>query len=457
MLDSLDTLIAFALIFTVVSLLITIVVQIITSSLNLRGKNLAWGVAEAFQAIAPDLEATAKGRGKNLADHLLKDSLLSDRQVFSWVGKAEAVRPEELFAVLHSIAVGNRPGTPAQIEEDAVALFKSLGVPAGVFDLVAADKAQLEALNADLTAQLTALPAGPVRNRLQQMKTETEAKLANAEADTADRTTRWAAQEKTKLQSIYDKFEQWFEIGQERSQEWFTTHTRIITASLGLIAAFALQLDTIEVFRLVSSNREVRDNLVAQSKAVIDEGEKVLKDRPSVLQESLRNLLAANATNRTVAGLTNIAINTPDSTGTVRAKIRDALGLLPPAEVDRVLANFDAATDQEVEARLKGYTEEYGALAKSFDQSGFDLFPKGGWRWADEPGGRDRVFGRHFVGMFCSALLLSLGAPFWFNTLRSLASLRSSVAQNISGENEAERKNTNPDKADKLPATAAKG
>ena len=80
MLDSLDTLIAFALIFTVVSLLITIVVQMITSILNLRGHNLAWGVAEAFEAIAPDLKAEVEGRAKKLADHLLKDDLISDFQ-----------------------------------------------------------------------------------------------------------------------------------------------------------------------------------------------------------------------------------------------------------------------------------------------------------------------------------------------------------------------------------------
>ena len=71
MLDSLDTLIAFVLIITVVSLLITIVVQMITSAFNLRGKNVAWALAETFQTIEPELAVRATGLGKKLADRRL--------------------------------------------------------------------------------------------------------------------------------------------------------------------------------------------------------------------------------------------------------------------------------------------------------------------------------------------------------------------------------------------------
>ena len=51
--------------------------------------------------------------------------------------------------------------------------------------------------------------------------------------------------------------------------------------------------------------------------------------------------------------------------------------------------------------------------------------------------------------MLFSALLLSLGAPFWFNTLKSLASLRSSVGKNIWDED----KSTTSEKSSKAPPT----
>ena len=48
MLNTLDTVIAFAVIMTVLSLLITLVVQMISATLFLRGKNLANAVAFTF-------------------------------------------------------------------------------------------------------------------------------------------------------------------------------------------------------------------------------------------------------------------------------------------------------------------------------------------------------------------------------------------------------------------------
>jgi hypothetical protein len=42
--------------------------------------------------------------------------------------------------------------------------------------------------------------------------------------------------------------------------------------------------------------------------------------------------------------------------------------------------------------------------------------------------------------MLFSAALLSLGAPFWYNSLKNLASLRSAVAQSITEEKTAAAK-----------------
>ena len=57
----------------------------------------------------------------------------------------------------------------------------------------------------------------------------------------------------------------------------------------------------------------------------------------------------------------------------------------------------------------------------------------------------------HRLGILASALLLSLGAPFWFNILKSLSSLRSSVASNISEEKKADQKSGKADKPSNPP------
>jgi len=93
MLDSLDTLIAFILIMLVVSLLITIAVQMVSAALNLRGVNLAQALKRTFGIIDPQSEEHAKP----LANYIFKgrylsDSFLPDWPIFRWWRHTEAVR-----------------------------------------------------------------------------------------------------------------------------------------------------------------------------------------------------------------------------------------------------------------------------------------------------------------------------------------------------------------------------
>jgi hypothetical protein len=64
MLNTLDIVIAFAVIMTVLSLLITIVVQMVSATLSLRGKNLANALALTFQTIDPNIGKYAAFAGR---------------------------------------------------------------------------------------------------------------------------------------------------------------------------------------------------------------------------------------------------------------------------------------------------------------------------------------------------------------------------------------------------------
>src|SRR3989442_2496490 len=74
MLNTIDTVIAFAVIMTVLSLLITIVVQMVSAALALRGKNLANALALTFQTIDPRIGEHAH----SLAAQILRDPIFCD-------------------------------------------------------------------------------------------------------------------------------------------------------------------------------------------------------------------------------------------------------------------------------------------------------------------------------------------------------------------------------------------
>jgi len=141
MLDSLDTLIAFILIMLVVSLLITIAVQMAASLLNLRGLNLAYGLKRTFTVIVPDSDENAK----KLVDFILKGQFLSDSFLPDWrVLKpwrhATAIRPEEVFDAIQRIAIGKE-----SVDTTLVNTAKNLLIALGV------DKQSLEDATNDLT------------------------------------------------------------------------------------------------------------------------------------------------------------------------------------------------------------------------------------------------------------------------------------------------------------------
>lgn len=443
MLDSLDTLIGFALIFAVTSLLITIVVQLVTSIFNLRGQNVAWGLAETFETIAPKLKAQRKGLGKKLSDHLLRDSLLSDVQLGTLVRPASAIRPDELFDVLYRIATGKKEGTPPDMRAGVLDLFAALGIERSVLESHGKQLTQTHQVINNLSTTLATLPDGPEKASISNTLKELNASLPRLSVVAGQPVIDLAADAQQALKGAYQRFEYWFATGQERAHQWFTTHARVVAAIFSLVFAFWLQLDAVEIFKMVSSDRALRDKLVAETSTFLGQAERLLGDRPEVLSEALK-LWSTNATlpaavsNAMAVARIEVAIT--DHRNHVRRKIADTLQSvrISPEDSDAALASFDATVDTNVERDLEASLSDYKVVSAQLGKTGFELFPKDGRRWYPERG--DAPYGKHLFGMFCSALLLSLGAPFWFNTLKSLASLRSTLVENISSERKDEKK-----------------
>jgi hypothetical protein len=411
MLESLDTLIAFVLIMLVVSLLITIVVQMVSAALNLRGVNLAQALKRTFGVIDPQSEEHAK----QLANYILKgrylsDSFLPDWPIFRWWRHAEAVRPKEVFDAIQRIALGKEPDDyisawrswtkrpVINLQDKAVRILQGLGIDSG-----------------KITEAQTAIAA---------TGEEASEKLKDFTAAAED---------------AYKKFDDWTCACQERAQQWLTMHTRILTIIFAIIAAFALQLDTVDIFKLVSSNKAARDKLVAQSSAVTSQAEKTLGDSKSVLETAYAAWLEKADPNVKVA-LGSIKVDSSDT----RQKLAGRIGNALASNIDKsaVLKSFDEAMNNTVTDYLNNHAQDYTKIRGDLDKTGFDLFPQKEWRWGNR--WCDGWTKKHVAGILFSIGLLSLGAPFWYSLLKNLVNLRSQVAQNISTEQKEAKKQ--PDK-----------
>jgi hypothetical protein len=442
MLDSLDTLIAFVLVMLVVSLLITIAVQGFAALLNLRGLNLLYGLRNTFSLIAPQTDQNVTDLARSiLKGRLVSDSFLPNWGIFKFWRHATAIRPDEAFDSIHRIAIATKSFDEPALRESAQNLLVALGMDRQVLQTAAkqvlAAQHEINGFASDVDNVLQNIPDKNVRLKMQALanaaKVRSEAIRSEAVA-AAEKTVATAADS---IDKAYQRFHYWTDLCQERVQQWFTMHTRIITVTCAIFFAAVLQLDSVEIFKLVSSNKAVRDKLVAQAGAVQAQAARVFGESNSVLTTALKNWSEKETDPAIRTTLAGIKIENIDTRETVRDKVRDALGGKTPDN------SFDSMVNAVATKELKKQSDDFNVVKASLDKTGFDLFPKGRGRW-----GKSWSDGwkHHVLGVLFSIGLLSLGAPFWYNLLKNLMSLRSTVAQNISKEQDQEQTQSDPNK-----------
>ncbi len=465
MLESLDILIAFAVIFLTVSLIITVVVQMISAALNLRGLNLARGLTETLHTISPDTTPEGKLKAKALTSDILTGSMVSDSSIVRltrffprWLRNlwrhATAIRADEAFDAIHRIATGKKKTTD-EFQTNARDLLVALGMGPEKLDILKAQQGQVTSALEGFDAALGALPPGTATD----IMTEARAALLSVAAEAQTQVQAATAEFAGGVEAAYRKFQYWFDLGQDRAQEWFATQTRLWTVLAAVFFAFFWQLDTIEIFRLVSTNATLRNQLVAQARVAQEQAAKLLVDSPTVIQAAMKEWAAQQKDDATKKAIAGVTIEAHMTRGQVREAVVNALkARSQPADsaaLPEIVGTFDEAVDEAATKRLKEGQTELIRLGASLDKTGFSLFPPGGSRWKPVPKdastsgmfswingipGFAPHYRSHWLGMFCSAALLSLGAPFWFNTLKGLTNLRSAVAKNIDEEAKTEKK-----------------
>jgi hypothetical protein len=82
-------------------------------------------------------------------------------------------------------------------------------------------------------------------------------------------------------------------------------------------------------------------------------------------------------------------------------------------------------------------------LVAEAEKSGFQLFPSDGphgfWQRVGFTNKKNEWDFSHFAGMALFVALLSLGAPFWFNLLKTLTNFRPAIAKNAEDEAKKEK------------------
>jgi hypothetical protein len=488
MLNTIDTVIAFAVIMTVLSLLITIVVQMVSSAFSLRGKNLANALALTFQTIDPKLGEYAH----SLASQILRDPIFSDslwraknrvqivpdartqtlidaerklkeaeKQLAADptdTHKQAAVKSAQRKVDTAKAGVRIRKVTPNRMKpwgffsrlKDATALGSAIR-PGEIYRIIHefADLTPTEAALGDVAPELNekseSLLACLQERDQPAQESEDKLKLIKHVADifatdqqkkaVLDSLANFGSTVERATTEAYDRFQRWFGSAQDRSEQWFQTHARVVTVVCSICAAFVLQLDTADIYRQLRASPALTQGLTKAASSVIEQGTKILEPNNAPAHQAYLQwaekhpdqALDVFPTSRTREEYRQ-ALNTQLTANNVESGQAKAL----LEEYDRLYTT--AATKFEEASR-----EQAERLRKAVSETGFDLVPVNFLgRW-DQPTESQlhgwprlrRQIGHtfsHLFGILATAGLLALGAPFWFNLLKNLTSLRPALA-----------------------------
>ena len=246
-LEHLDTIISFVAILTGVSLLATILTQMVSSLLGLRGINLRWGIATLLEHADPKLGKYARDIAHEVLTHsVISDSMFADAEsalVQNWQ-LASGISKDELIQILRTLAKQADPAISGpKPPEWAVALKNSLDQ----LDRVAADK-----LLAISPALQQAIPpeVGNADDIIAQLAASTE--------------------------QLAGTINQWFDNVMDLVAQRFTMHTRVWTVVFSVLIAFGLNLDAFRLLTQLSSDSELRARLVASSDALTQKAGEML-------------------------------------------------------------------------------------------------------------------------------------------------------------------------------------
>jgi hypothetical protein len=215
-----------------------------------------------------------------------------------------------------------------------------------------------------------------------------------------------------------EALEKWFDSFMARVSQWFVMNTRWVTVGFALVLAFTLHLDSVAVFKQLTEDSETRAKLEAMSASLLEQTPGSVTTVETYYTETLKELVRGNAA-KFNDGVNEGAVSTigkrSDATIWIGTNAK-------PVEKDGLVKTYNGALDKKLTESIDKSIDRAKTLQGSLASAGIVLPPPGhtykDWLDPTSP---------HVLGMLASVLFLSLGAPFWFNLLKNLTSLKSAV------------------------------
>jgi len=217
------------------------------------------------------------------------------------------------------------------------------------------------------------------------------------------------------FQTFSQSIEAWYNSAMDRVSGWYKYHTQKMLFGIGLVLAIALNANTINIIKQVSTNDTLRQSLVAAAADLSKQ--KSGETQPASTTGGTGPGQAAPPTSQTSANGQSSAASLPDQMQKIASGVSKVEGLGLPL-------GWNANNVANGWWPIYCSNDQWLCVGKS-KFSGISPENLVGWR----------IFG----GWILTAFAVSLGAPFWFDLLNKFMVVRSTIKPQEKSQPEASK------------------
>lgn len=413
MLRYLDIVIAFSVIMLGLSLVITLLNQMISAFLSYRGSNLRWGIQTMLSTLN---EGALGSQAQEIANRILTEPIVSD----SIVMRFGDVKVPILGWLLQRWKLASTI--------DADTLVRTL-------TKISSEWRPKDATVADAIDALLKAPDDETVRKLKMVQ-ETVGTILKSNPTYGVQVNNLLKELGNSAQESIGKVEAWFNVAIGRVSQRFTMQMRIWTIVFSFLLAFGVHVDSFDLINQLIANPTTTQNLVNQSGAMLAEYEAVVGAKPAagsdttaprvspqVLTDQMKELVKEVKPEEATPALANV----PSFQTLDEAEKWLSDNLKPEVKAERkaeLIGKYKGMV-------ITGLRKRIEDISKTLKETGIQLVPD-----------HEKITGpsslvkfvfsfkgkMNFLGILMTAGLLALGAPFWYNGLKNLTNLRSAVA-----------------------------
>jgi hypothetical protein len=212
------------------------------------------------------------------------------------------------------------------------------------------------------------------------------------------------ARAQAEVQKLHDSVEVWFNNAMDRVSGAYKRYTQVLLILMGFVAAVVVNADTFQIWRTLAANDELRARVVLQVQEVMADSSfrRLVFPTPAPTDTAATDTAATDtvATDTTAGDTTRTdtpATDTPRS-GATAGTSGSGTAKADSAALDRLKRTLAVLEGNDLDL---GWTKA--------DRDYFFSFPG---------------FFVKLLGFLVTGLAVSLGAPFWFDTLNKIIAIR---------------------------------